>query len=281
MTFLIFGGAFASGTQTIYAKALDDHGCNTNEWHFVIVQINEEANAPSMIHVEWSNGASEDVSRGNFTGGVAHYTTYSNLGSSVVSASATIYSEWSGEFNLSHGPCNPPTEPTPTPPTEPTPTPGPRITPTPDWPLCWPRKEVVITGCPPSDLKVSQWINFDPLSQEPTGEKLSDRPWSGEMLLYDLEYETTYGWWGWSEGTGWIWLFSDITGREKAWWLPCDILHNEYHFQCPAPTPPPVPELPETGYTPQVKSPLLAIAALAVGVLFIGGARILSLRRRQ
>src|SRR4030042_268136 len=164
----------------------------------------------------------------------------------------------------------PETEPTPTPETEPTPTP-PRPIPTPedDYPSCWPRKEILITGCPPADLVISQWIDFessDPLT-EPTGQQLfPDRPWVGEKLIYDLDYERSYRWWGWSQSKGWIYLFDDTTGREKAWNVSCDVLHNEYHFDCPAPTPPPVPEqLPETGYVPKPASLGLVWAILTAG----------------
>jgi hypothetical protein len=43
---------------------------------------------------------------------VAHYETKTNLDSTVKSATATIYSGWSGQFNLSHGPCTETEEPT-------------------------------------------------------------------------------------------------------------------------------------------------------------------------
>lgn len=101
------GTAQATGGSTISAQALNDHDCDSSEWHFVITQVDEEANAPDSISVQWANGSSEDVSLGNFTGGVAHYTTTSNLDSTVTSATASIYEGWSGQFNLSHGPCQP------------------------------------------------------------------------------------------------------------------------------------------------------------------------------
>jgi hypothetical protein len=128
--------AFAGDTKTIHAKALSDHECNSTEWHFVINQIDEEAHAPSSIHVEWANGASADVSLDKFTGGVAHYVTTANLDSTVTSASAEIYSEWDGQFNLSHGPC--PAEPTDTP--VPSDTPTPSVTVTPGGPTATPTK---------------------------------------------------------------------------------------------------------------------------------------------
>ena len=114
--FLMFGSggakvAHAQG-QTITAKALTAHECDSTEWHFVINQMNTEANAPTSITVEWANGASEVVPLAMFTGKVAHYVTTSNLDSTVVSATTEIYTGWTGQFNLSHGPCGP--TPTPT-----------------------------------------------------------------------------------------------------------------------------------------------------------------------
>ncbi len=94
------------GSKTITAKALYGHECNDKEWHFVITQIDDKDNAPDSIYVEWGNGDSENVPLDKFTGGTAHYTTTSNLDSPVVYAEADIYGDWSGQFNLSHGPCD-------------------------------------------------------------------------------------------------------------------------------------------------------------------------------
>jgi hypothetical protein len=106
--------AYAQDTMTIEVKesSLTDHDCeppNDEEWHFLINQIDEEANAPDSITVTWANGESAVVSRSSFTGGVAHYRTTLNLDSAVESATAQIYDEWSGQFVLSHGPCGGPT----------------------------------------------------------------------------------------------------------------------------------------------------------------------------
>jgi len=116
--FILTGGsggtiAHAQG-KSITAKALTDHECDATEWHFVITQVDPEANAPGIITVEWANGDTEEVPLDKYTGKVAHYVTTSNLDSTVVSATADIYLGWSGQFNLSHGPCGGPT-PTPTP----------------------------------------------------------------------------------------------------------------------------------------------------------------------
>jgi hypothetical protein len=107
-------------TQTISAKALTDHECNADEWHFVITQIDTAAHAPATITVNFANNNTEQVSLSKVTkGGVAHYSTTSNLDSTVTSATASIYTGWSGQFNLSHGPCadTTPVDTTITPPT--------------------------------------------------------------------------------------------------------------------------------------------------------------------
>lgn len=90
-------------TTDIEAKALCDHQIDDSEWHFVITQTND-VQAPALIHVKWENGQEADVPLDKVTGGVAHYVTTLNLNSDVASATATIAGEWSGQFNLSHGP---------------------------------------------------------------------------------------------------------------------------------------------------------------------------------
>lgn len=92
-------------TQPISAKALTSHDCNAGQWQFVITQVDTESDAPSSVHVTWANNDSKDVSLTKFTGGVAHYVTTDNLNSTITSATANIYSSWSGQFNLSDGPC--------------------------------------------------------------------------------------------------------------------------------------------------------------------------------
>src|SRR5687768_6098942 len=97
------GGASAP-SRVIHAR-IGDYDCEDGEWHFVITQVRDEESAPDSITVTWSNGDSEDIELSAFTGQVAHYTSNSNLDSRVTSATAEIYDEWRGEFNLSHGPC--------------------------------------------------------------------------------------------------------------------------------------------------------------------------------
>jgi len=114
---LVISSASATGgSRPIEAKALTSHGCDSSEWHFVITQVDSAQNAPAAITVTWANGDSESVPLDKVTGGVAHYATTSNLDSTVTSATTDIYTTWSGQFNLSHGPCGgdeppPPSEP--------------------------------------------------------------------------------------------------------------------------------------------------------------------------
>jgi len=77
------------------------------EWHFVINQIRGGEEAPESITVLWENGATEEISSVVVGKKVktAHYSTQSNLDSQVVDAVADLYDGWSGNFNLSHGPC--------------------------------------------------------------------------------------------------------------------------------------------------------------------------------
>ena len=112
-------GTIAHAQTTVHVKAgsIADHECDATEWHFVINQINTAANAPASITVFWSDGTSELVPLSKFTGGVAHYVTTSNLDLTVLDATATLYDGWSGQFNLSHGPCGPTTPPSSPPPT--------------------------------------------------------------------------------------------------------------------------------------------------------------------
>lgn len=100
------GGDGGEGDKEISSKALVDHDCEATEWHFVINQIDDAGRAPATILVVWTSGASQNVTLASFTGGVAHYTTSEHLDTSVSSATARIYADWSGQFNLSHGPCD-------------------------------------------------------------------------------------------------------------------------------------------------------------------------------
>jgi hypothetical protein len=113
-----------SDTQDISAKALNDHECNANEWHFVITQVDTEADAPASITVHWADGGSAVVPLWKYTGKTAHYLTTAHLDSTVTSATAVIYAGWSGQFNLSHGPCGSGPTPSQTPTQKPSETPS-------------------------------------------------------------------------------------------------------------------------------------------------------------
>ena len=116
----------AQGTKIIEAKALTNHECDETVWHFIINQLSDPSLAPPSITVTWANGATEVVPLDNVTpGGMAHYSTTSHLDYPVTSATAEIYEEWDGQFNLSHGPCF-----GPTPTVTPTETETPTVTPT-------------------------------------------------------------------------------------------------------------------------------------------------------
>lgn len=118
-----------SDSKQVFAKALTDHECNSSEWHFVITQIDSHDQAPATINVKWANGNSEVVSKEKYTGQTAHYTTKSNLNSSVTQAYTYIYNGWGGQFNLSHGPCGQ-AQPTATPVVTASPTAAPTTNPT-------------------------------------------------------------------------------------------------------------------------------------------------------
>lgn len=122
------GVATGEELQEIYAQGLVSHGCNSEEWHFVITQVDPSDLAPQTIQVTWANGAEEVISLSGVTGKTAHYLTVSHLDSVVVEVTAWIYQAWDGQFNLSHGPCPATATPTPTDTTTPTATPSPTYT---------------------------------------------------------------------------------------------------------------------------------------------------------
>jgi len=110
LTIVVFSPVSAAKYQEITAGGLCDHEIDGTEWHFIINQIDEVGNAPLLIPVTWGNGAfTEDVPLASFSeGGVAHYVTTSHLDMDVTEATAEIYADWGGQFNLSHGPaCHP------------------------------------------------------------------------------------------------------------------------------------------------------------------------------
>jgi len=92
-------------TISVNPGSLTSHSCDDDEWHFVITQVSPDTAAPAYIDVWWYGGIHETVALGGVTGGTAHYSWYGHFDLPVVNATAEIYSGWSGNFNLSHGPC--------------------------------------------------------------------------------------------------------------------------------------------------------------------------------
>jgi len=95
-------------TQTSQAKAITDHECVSTEWHWVVTQVDsKEAAEKIQVRVTWANGQSETLSLSDYTGQTAHFRTTSNLNVAVTSAVivGSLPSGWTGQFNLSHGPC--------------------------------------------------------------------------------------------------------------------------------------------------------------------------------
>jgi len=175
-----------------------------------------------------------------------------------------------------------PPEPTPTlPPSEPTPTlpPGPGPTPTsppweptpPNWPLCWPRINVGLSGCVPEGGAISQWFE---------GNVLSDRKWVGEIQLYDVNFESTYLFKFWSQATGSLTIGEITTGKEIKGQTTCEVHDIVLDFPCAGPTPvPPPPQLPVTGIA-QLTNPWVIFSAVGMlGAIAAAGAVRLKKRR--
>ena len=103
-------------TKVIEVKesSLRDHGCDGSVWEFIINQVDPPKSAPASITVTWKNGVTEVVNKYKTSGGAIHYQTSSNLDSTIENAVTNIYTEWTGQFVLSHGPCGSEDTPTPT-----------------------------------------------------------------------------------------------------------------------------------------------------------------------
>lgn len=77
----------------------------SDRWFFVLNQFGGRA-APASIHVVWTDGSQEDVPLMKDTPAtIAQYATSEHLGFTVESATANVPADWSGQFNLSEGPC--------------------------------------------------------------------------------------------------------------------------------------------------------------------------------
>jgi len=96
--------------QTIYVHNTSWAIDNT-QWHFIINQIDNKVDAPSSIHVVWSDGSTSDPPLDKFTGKVAHYVDTAHLNLfpkwdsflKLYLVSAQINCSY-GNFNISHGP---------------------------------------------------------------------------------------------------------------------------------------------------------------------------------
>lgn len=102
---LLFSASGDASFEKEITATIGDHECDDSEWHFIITQVDGEK--PASIFVEWVDGYTETIPLSWETSHTAHYTTTSQLDTKVLTATATIYVEWDGEFNLSHGPCLP------------------------------------------------------------------------------------------------------------------------------------------------------------------------------
>lgn len=92
-------------TPVVSAQSLASHECDPNEWAFVITQVRNRGDAPASIFVRWRDGDNREVLLDRVTGQTAHYLTTEHLDQPVTQATARLPPGWSGQFNLSHGPC--------------------------------------------------------------------------------------------------------------------------------------------------------------------------------
>lgn len=117
----LFGGiASAATTKTIHVgdtnnnsltdvqAECDATGGQVTSWHFVINGIKKTSDKPESILVTWQDGSQAVVPLDSTASKakVGHYTTGSPTGSAIVTdAEAEIFSDWSGQFVLSHVTC--------------------------------------------------------------------------------------------------------------------------------------------------------------------------------
>jgi hypothetical protein len=79
--------------------------CNASEWHFVVNGLGG-GTAPASIHAAWTDGTETDLPLVQANQGTAHFTATSPLGAALKGAWVNMPTGWSGNFLLSHGPCN-------------------------------------------------------------------------------------------------------------------------------------------------------------------------------
>jgi hypothetical protein len=93
-------------TQT-NGNNIGDYECNADEWHWIINQLDTRAK-PDHIHVQL-DGVNIQVNLDANPSVNAHYTYTGHLdGMATALATALLENSetWTGQFNLSHGPCN-------------------------------------------------------------------------------------------------------------------------------------------------------------------------------
>jgi cell division septation protein DedD len=89
----------------VSAGGLQGYACDQSAWYFQITALRDHSSAPTSIHIRWATGDQASLGLLQFRDGTAEYATTQGLDSQVVMATATIYSDWSGHFNLTRGPC--------------------------------------------------------------------------------------------------------------------------------------------------------------------------------
>lgn len=115
-------------------NATSDVNCTSNEWLWVINQLQNSSSAPASIQVLLSGGGSITVPLSQLQNKNAHYRLDPSdipAGETPVGATAVIYDGWSGNFVLSHCAAAPSPSPSPAPSPSPTPEPTPNPTPEP------------------------------------------------------------------------------------------------------------------------------------------------------
>jgi hypothetical protein len=92
--------------------------CTSDEWLWVINQLQNSASAPASITVQLSGGGTIVVAASQVQNKNAHYALDPDdipAGQTPVGATASIYDSWSGNFVLSHCAGSPSPAPSPTP----------------------------------------------------------------------------------------------------------------------------------------------------------------------
>ncbi len=76
-------------------------------WHFVITMPPHSEDPPSSITVEFRDAGTVEVNRSApFQANVGHYDAYTGIDDILITATATIFAGWEGQFNLSSYSCS-------------------------------------------------------------------------------------------------------------------------------------------------------------------------------